>query len=325
MDPSVLATAVERTPLGDDGRSGAALERLVLADGRRMVVKRYDPEQDLLMRMLGDARGREVEVVLSGVLDRLPPEVRHPVLGAWFDDRGLGVVVMRDLGADVLTWSDVVPRERTELVLTALARMHGAYRDAAPDVPTPLGDVVAMFERRRLERFRGPRIVDAALRGWDHWETVAPGEVGRQVLALAEDCSPLTAACLRRPATLLHGDLATVNMAFEPDSPGSITLFDWGTATVGPAEVDVGRLLAGCGHLLAPSLPELLDLHRRAAGEAYDGEGMLLGLLAGLVWLGWNKALDVVEHPDPGVRRREREGLDWWLEQAGRALEAGVV
>lgn len=52
---------------------------------------------------------------------------------------------------------------------------------------------------------------------------------------------------------------------------------------------------------------------------------MRLGLLAGISWLGWNKALDIVEHPDPAVREHERTALPWWLRQAELALETGLV
>jgi thiamine kinase-like enzyme len=150
---------------------------------------------------------------------------------------------------------------------------------------------------------------------------VAPGEVGDRVLALAQDTAPLTAACRSLPSTLLHGDLATVNMAFETDRPGCLTLIDWGLAAAGPAGLDIGRLLAGCAHLFGDlGLDDLVELYRDSAGPAYDDAALPLGLLAGIVWLGWNKALDIVEHPDLAVRERERAGLSWWLQQAELAL-----
>jgi len=43
------------------------------------------------------------------------------------------------------------------------------------------------------------------------------------------------------------------------------------------------------------------------------------------VWLGWNKALDIVEHPDPAVRERERAALPWWLHQAELAFGTGLI
>ena len=99
---------------------------------------------------------------------------------------------------------------------------------------------------------------------------------------------------------------------------------------------DIGRLLAGCAQLFGPvgraesstivaRLDDLLALQREVAGAAYDEDAMRLGLLAGIAWLGWNKALDVVEHPDPVVRERERAALPWWLRQAELALETGLV
>jgi hypothetical protein len=106
---------------------------------------------------------------------------------------------------------------------------------------------------------------------------------------------------------------------------------------VGPAELDIGRLLAGCAQLFLPAsarpqsetivatLDDLVALQRRAAGPEHDEAALHLGLLAGLTWLGWNKALDIVEHADPAVRERERAALPWWLHQAEKALESGLL
>jgi hypothetical protein len=52
---------------------------------------------------------------------------------------------------------------------------------------------------------------------------------------------------------------------------------------------------------------------------------MHLGLLSAMVWLGWNQALDAVEHPDPGVRARERADLDWWVRTTRTALQSGAI
>jgi hypothetical protein len=337
MDRGLLQDAVERAPVNDDGRSGATLERVRLRDGSHVIVKRFDPSVDLVMRLSGDTGGREVELFQRGVLDRLPPSVLHPVIDGWYDDEGLGVLVMRDLGDAVLSWKSVVQPEQARTMFRACAELHGAFLGKAPDGLTPLGTVLAMFEPDRIRPLAGAPLIDYALRGWEYWPEVAPGEVGERVLALARDTAPLTGACLALPNTLLHGDLATVNTAFEPDRPGCLTLIDWGLATVGPGEVDIGRLIVGCAHLFGPlgtgagsdtvaaRLDELVALQRETAGPAHDPVAMRLGLLAGLVWLGWNKSLDIVEHPDPAVRARERDALPWWLHQAALAFEDGLV
>jgi hypothetical protein len=70
---------------------------------------------------------------------------------------------------------------------------------------------------------------------------------------------------------------------------------------------------------------EILAAYRDAAGPAYDARSERLSLLAGTLWLGWNKALDAAEHPDPEIRVRERADLDWWVRQSRTALEEGVL
>jgi hypothetical protein len=339
MDRAVVEAAWEAArdsaPLNDEGRSGAVLQRVRLPDGSHVVVKRFDPAVDLVMRMTGDAAGREVEMFRRGALDGLPSTVLHPVLDAWYDD-GLGVLVMRDLGDAVLTWASIVTPEQARTILAAVVDLHAAFTGSAPEGLTPLQRVLGLFEPSRLRLHAGEALVEAALRGWEYWPEVASGEVADRVLALATDSAPLTAACAGFPPTLLHGDLSTVNMALEADRPGCLTLIDWGMATTGPGEIDLGRLLAGCGHLFGPlgtdeaativaRLDALLDLHREVAGPAYDEDALRLGMLAGISWLGWNKALDIVEHPDPAVRARERAALPWWLHQAELAFAAGLV
>src|SRR6187431_2922875 len=133
MDRALLEAVVGRAPVNDDGRSGATLERLRLADGSWVVVKRFDPSVDLVMRLSGDTRGREVELFQRGVLDRLPATVLHPVLAGWYDDEGLGVLVMRDLGDAVLTWESVVSRDQAVTMFGAAAQLHARFLGSAPD------------------------------------------------------------------------------------------------------------------------------------------------------------------------------------------------
>lgn len=322
IDRAALDSATAHGALGEDGRSGAALQRVTLADGRPVVVKHYDPSTDFVLRMVGDDHGREVELFLAGELDDLPPTVRHAILGAWYDDDGHGVVVMRDLSDSVLTWDHVLSAAQLRTILSGIHDLHAAHRGRTDPTPTSLDLVVGIFEPNRIRPFVGVPLIDAALRGWDHFAEVASGEVGQRVLALSEDGTPLVRALEGRTPTLLHGDLATVNMALEPDG---LTPFDWGLASVGPAEMDIGRLLVGCAHTFDVSFDEFLDLQREVAGADHDEASLELALLASLTWLGWNKALDIVEHPDEAVRARERAGLDWWLAQAARAFERGLV
>ena len=325
MDPAVLDAALERSPVNDDGRSGATLERVVLGDGTRVIVKRYDPTTDIVMQMVGDQRGREVDLWQAGFFDRLPAGVDHAILGGWFGADGLGVIVMRDLGDGVLTWHDTVDATRARTMFEGIASLHAGFTGSAPDGLLTIADVVGIFEPRRLTSYAGTPLVDYALRGWEHWPEVAPGEIGERVLSLALDSTPLVEALSLFPATVVHGDLATVNMALEPDRPGRLTLIDWGLAAIGPAELDLGRLIAGCAHLFDAGFDDLLDLHRLTSGPAYDERALRIGLLSGLVWLGWTKALDIAEHPDPDVRDRERVALRWWLHQAELAFETGVI
>ena len=313
-----LVEQAERQPLADSaGLSGATLERAVLADGRSVVVKHFDLAADIVMRITGDERGREVEMWETGIFERLPGDVGHAVIGGWFDDDGLGVLVMRDLGDAVLSWQTNVGPDRSRAMLRSIASLHRTFHDRPPDGLTPLDTVVGLFEPARIRPYAHEELVGYALRGWEIWADLVTDEVGERVLALAQDSSPLTRALQARPMTMIHADLATVNMAFDGDH---LTLIDWGMATAAPGAVDIGRFLAGCAHVLDIDMNTFMAMYREEAADVYDEEATRLGLLSGLVWLGWNKALDIVEHPDDAVREREKAALPWWLDRAREAL-----
>ncbi len=315
-----VAAATERSPLGEDGRSGALLERVVLPDGQRVIVKRFDPEGDFVMRMTGDDHGREVDMWERGFFDQLPAEVGHAVLSAWIDD-GIGVLVMRDLGDAVLGWEDRLDAGRSRTMLRGVTAMHRAFRGNPPDDLTPMELVLGIFEPDRIRPYIEVPLIDAALRGWEYWPEVAPGEVGELVLELAQDSRPLVKSYASLEQTLIHGDLSQVNMAFEGDR---LTLIDWGIAAAAPGAADIGRFLIGSAHILDMSADDFLAIYREEAAELYDARATNVGLLGALTWLGWNKALDIVESPDPDVREREQTTLGWWLERARDAFEAGL-
>ena len=167
--------------------------------------------------------------------------------------------------------------------------------------------MIGLFEPDRIRPYAHEELVGYALRGWEIWADLVTDEVGERVLALAQDTAPLTRALANRPMTMIHGDLATVNMAFERRPPDPHRL--------GPG--DAQRRARWTSDASSPAVPTcststadtFMAMYREEAGDVYDEAATRLGLLGGLVWLGWNKALDIVEHPDEDVREREKAAL----------------
>ena len=316
--------ALTRTTLaGHAGKSGAGLERVTLSDGRMLVVKRFSPREDLLMASRGEQVGSEYVAWSTGLLDRLPSGVGHPVVGAWLED-DTTVVVMRDLGDAVLSWEHRLDRARVRWMVRRVADLHLTFLGQPVEGLTPLADHLALFAPARMRPHVGDAnpLAAAAVRGWELFGDQVPHDVADAVLHLLEDPGPLSEALLRRPSTLLHGDLATVNMAFEGDR---LVLIDWAMAVMGPGAVDIARFVAGCSQVVDAGREEVLAEYADALGPAHDETAMRLALLAALLWLGWNKALDAALHPDPDKRDRERDDLAWWVTQARTALDAHLL
>lgn len=318
--PGVLATlgaeVVDRTVLTEhDGRSGALLERVVLADGRRLVVKRSDPVGDLTVALGGGVQ-RERLLWEAGVLARLPGGVGHPVVAIGEED-GLTVTVMRDLGDAIPGWTRVLNGPETVRVLDAMSTLHAEFAGRAPTQALGLAERLRLLSPVRLSEHADEYpLAGAVLRGWKHFADLVEPDVVASVRALHEDIAPLAAALGRAPQTLVHGDLWLVNLALLPDE---VVLLDWALATRAPAALDLAIFLTGtAAHT---------ELSREAVIAAFldrspqtDERALGLALLAGLLEMGWNKALDAVENPDPAVRQREAADLIWWVERGERGL-----
>ncbi len=320
--PERLDTAVERSLLdGHDGRSGARLERARLADGTRLVVKRSCASADLAMRLSGDREGRELQLWLSGVLDRLPANVGHAVVAGWREAEDV-VVVMRDLGDAVIGWDTPVGRNECRRIFAAAAAMHNAFAGQHIAGLCPLRTRLSLFAPSTLYSLAADDhpLVGAALRGWGRFAGLVPSDVADAVTAIHADPGPLADALVARGTTLTHGDLWLVNAALQPDRT---VLIDWGLATEAPGAVDFATFLMGASAVDA-SRDDLLDDVRRIHGSQHDEIALRLALLAAVADLGWNKALDATEHSDPSIRDRETAELSWWVQAARSGLDAGL-
>jgi hypothetical protein len=320
----LLYQAVERTLLiGHEGRSGAGLEHVRLADGTGYVVKRVSAERDLTLALTGGTVAREYLLWRAGVLDQLPPGVDHAVVDCWVED-GSTVIVMDDLGDKVFTWGSRLSTHETNWVIARVAAMHRRFLGHPPDEVAALDRVLTLFAPGRIRGLaeEGNELAGLACRGWEIFAQTVPADVAGPVLVLLEDPARLVSALRAGPVTLVHGDLATVNMARDDDT---LVLLDWALATAAPGVLDIAWLLAGCSSALEPSREQVLASYACLAGPAHDTRSLRLALLAGLMWLGWNKALDAAEHPDPLKRERERRDLDWWVREARDTLKGGAL
>ncbi len=323
----LLDGAIERTALVEHvGKSGAALERVKLGDGRSVVVKRVTPETDLTLAIFDQSFANEFLLWRSGGLERLPEEVGHVVIDGWTEGEDTTVIVMRDLGDAVLTWDDRLDAPACHWMLERVAALHRAYLGDPPVAVAPLTPLLELFAPPRITGLarEGDELLAAALRGWEYFgdPALVPPDVSEAVFALHVDAQPLADALTAGPVTLAHGDLATVNMAFEGDR---LILLDWAMPAAAPGALDVPRFLVGCAHVVDVDLDEFIRVYRDAAGPAYDEDSMQLALLSALCWLGWNKTLDIVESREEAVRERERASLAWWVEKTRITLESGAL
>ena len=227
----LLGRAVARTPLRfapGQANSGAALEAVALADGTRLVVKRFSPADDLLMRLTHDA-GRAASLWAGGTFDRLPPAIDHATLAAAPEGDGW-VVVMRDVGEAILGDERTLAREESRRILAAAAAMHAAFAGERVAGLCSVLDWMTFMLPQVMEPWRGAPggLPDWALRGWEIFFDVVPADVAGAVAAIHARPEALAAELERCEPTLVHGDLSPANVGLTPDR---VVVLDWALPT----------------------------------------------------------------------------------------------
>ena len=315
---SILDGATQRRPFaGEGGRTGAKFEAAVLRDGTPVIVKHVRPD-DWLVLVTGGV-SHLYNVWNSGLLERVPRQIDHAMIAMEQQDDGW-LLVMRDVSDAVLAEGRVLSRQENRRVLTAIDALHAAF------IGDDVGGVAlqthyeALTPRKTAELTHlDTPIPELCRRGWELFGDVAPRDVADALHALLDDTAPLSDELLKYPQTLIHGDCRLHNMGLTDEQ---LVLLDWEILGSGPGVVDTAWYLIISASRIDASREQVIADYREIAGDRFDQRAWDLACIGAMVWLGWNKAIDIVENPDPQIRAQERADLDWWVSRLRAAFEA---
>jgi hypothetical protein len=315
---STLGEVAEHEPVVSTGWSGNLLERLVLADGRRLIAKRIVPGTNWIDHHTKD-KGREALLFTSGVLGRMPGQIDHAVVVAQRDGDAWWVV-MRDVSASLLPDGKRLSREEHGRILAAANLMWDEFwGERVPHVCT-LHDCFHLFSPAIAEAERDgldllPKQYEAF---WEAFAEAVDADVAEPVLALLDDPAPLVAELDACGTTLIHGDIRDEQIGLDGDR---LILLDWGRASQGHPVVDFFWSICHNAWRIDATHDELVEDFRRTRGERDDPRAVDLGVIAGLLMYGWVFGHSAAYHPDPAEREWARHELGWWIPRARRALE----
>lgn len=317
----LLDGATSRTPMTTgDSKSGARFERVIIA-GDRYVVKHLHVDDDWIMRATGDLTCRPLTMWRSGLLDQLPNCLDHKIVGA---AAGLGrgcwgaALLMRDASDSLVPEGHaVVPLEQHTGFLSHMAALHARFWEWTDTVGLePAYHRYLEFSPRvlRIEAQRGwpDAVPPLVMQGWERFAVIG-GAAARVVIDLASEPGPLVDALATCPQTLVHGDWKMGNLGTAYD--GRTVLLDWAIPGPACATTELTWYLALNRARLPQSKEETIAAYRRsleACGVETAGwwdRALALALLGGLVWFGWDKALE-----GPGAE------LSWWCDRAVEGL-----
>lgn len=307
-------TAITAAPISG-GASGAGLDRLTFADGSVLVLKRFSPDSDWMMRATHDT-GRAAELWVSGAMARLPPVIDPAIVRIERDGPGWRLY-LRDVDAYFLRRGARVSNAEVRRFLEAVAQMHAAF--AGRDVPglASLRDLLLLTAPDTIARedAADSPFLATVRAGWAVFHDLAPADVSDAVASILRDPQPLVAAMTRAGTTLVHADLHFGNVAPAPDR---FYVIDWGLASQGPPAVDVAWFLDQSARYLDASREDVLAAFAAAEGPLHDARTLRLALLAEVVVAGWQYA-DAAEGENAAARRAD---LAWWVARAREGLDA---
>ena len=311
--------------------SGARLERLTLADGRRLVLKHLPAAGDWLTR-LTNGLGRAQWLWDSGLLRRLAPAVEHGVLAV---KRGgdHDVVVMDDLSDRLWPPSAPLGLEQAGAALAGLAEVHQlgiglvkANQLAGAElcsVGARYGMTAPAWHRDDAGPHPHPNR-EWILKAWETFFDSVEGDVAAAVAAVHADPSRLgrkiSAQCLS--PTVLHGDPKPENLGV---TGSRLTAIDWGELTgIGPREVDVAWFaLMSTRSRLAAKPDEIFLLYEQLSGRTLDPVIVDLACVGSLAQMGCRFAHLAHNGQHPEARQRATVRLAWWSARVHAALARG--
>jgi aminoglycoside phosphotransferase (APT) family kinase protein len=317
MERPLNAQIVEREPLEQSqGNSGNTIERVRLADGRALVLKRVSPEWDWLSRATNDD-GRIVRMWDAGLFDRMPSSIDHATV-AVEREGDVWNIFMKDVAHAMLPEDVAHDRTTVRRILAAVADLHNAFWGAdLPDLCS-IEDRYGMLSLRTAEREKESHVGDLIQRAWDSYAEHARGDIADVIVPLSADPTPIADELRRCSQTLIHGDLRIGNAGFEH---GSTVLIDWGDRT-GPAPpaVELMWLIGFDARRLGVSRDEMVDDFQELYGDRFEERAFDLALIGGLVQLAAHLGLGFL-NDDPEQQALAAEELSWWESKVEAALE----
>ena len=308
-----------RAPLnGAEAFSGATLELVELADGRRIVLKHLPVGGDWLTRATGGG-GRLRLLWEAGLLEGIDSIVDHTIL-RMERVHGSDVVVMRDATKQLIP-SGPVARSTSRLLLERLAAMHHRLAGTQAAGLCSISDRFAMFapafHATDVGCGRHP-LADRIVRGWAVFHDRLPVDVVEAVFTVHRHPDRLARRLNAAPSTLLHGDAKLENLGLWPD--GRLVAIDWGDLTgIGPPEIDVAWYALKAASRVGCCPEDVFDDYRMASAEPLDAVALDVACVGSLAQMGFRLALGAFDNgpEDPTTARRL---LRWWVGRTRDAL-----
>lgn len=290
----------------------------------RLILKRFHPTRDWVMRLTHDTLTREAMLYTNRIYARMPREIQVPVIAAARDGDSWATL-MYDVSTELFPANRTLTLHNARRLLDHLAALHAQFWNDASLQNRSLGlstleDFLTILSPARvqaeIDTGHSHPVLEMAARGWKDFHASAPRDVQGIIRVFQENPASLLSELQQLPQTLVHGDykLDNLGIADANDSPNPIEshtiVLDWQDATRGVGAMDLGYFLALNARWLPFSKEDAMEIYRKssaARGNPISTREVEIGLLAGgalrLLWL---------------MILNQQNDLDWWYDLVRR-------
>jgi hypothetical protein len=321
--------------VGGHSASGSSFLAIETNDGQgpRLVVKLSSPACDWVVRGTADCRGREVLVWTTGLLDRLPPEITHPVIACARDEEGWAILmhdVSDQLLPDPMGVSPITEADHRRY-FDALAALHAAFWERSGVVDPALGYCNPLHRYTLFSPATGERevahpneVIRWIREGWPSFLALIAPDVAALLRRLLADPTPLCIAMARYPQTVVHGDPRPANIGIVLGPRPRVVLIDWHLVGPGVPAVDLTWYLSTIWPRAPVSNETTIAWYRerlaQRLGSRFEEQWwqpqLELSLLGEALRRGFGIGWRALHHPDAAVRELARQSVGWWSERA---------
>lgn len=307
------------------------------AETPQYMFKRLRKEHDWVMTATDDRNWRAILVWSHGLLDRLPGEIEHGIIGCTIDEDGYAIL-MHNLSRTLLRDDISISLDDHKFILRSIAKFHATFWNSTEILESKynLCKPENFFthtspEKAGLMKNSYPAFIqEMIIEGHKQIGKFIDSDLAAVFHKLVRDSSQLCNKLSAYPYTLVHSDIRRANLGILREEKEKLVMLDWARPTVTAPGVDLIYYLQSLNLIHLPiSIQDSIEIYKQSLadllGQQFDESWwkpqLELSILGVVATMGCFTAYFAANSESVDQRRDEIAQLEFWADQAVKGMK----